>query len=58
VEEARQVLARLDRIDELERLLLAELEALAPEAERWARQEDDERAASAAAQLLERVRRP
>ena len=50
------MLARLERIDELERRLLAELRALAPEAERWARQEADPRAAGAAAELLERFR--
>jgi hypothetical protein len=56
VEEARQVLARLERIAELERRLLAELEALAPEAERWARMERDDRAAEAAERLLRRIR--
>jgi hypothetical protein len=52
VEEARQVLARLERIDELERRLLAELEALAPEAERWAAAEASIEAARAAARLI------
>jgi hypothetical protein len=52
VEEARQVLARLERIDELERRLLAELEALAPEAERWAVAEASLEAARAAARLI------
>jgi hypothetical protein len=36
VEEARRVLARLERIDELERRLLAEVRALVAEGERWA----------------------
>jgi hypothetical protein len=58
MEEARQVLARLERIDELERRLRAELEALAPEAEAWARHEGDRRAVEAAEQLLERIREP
>jgi hypothetical protein len=58
MEEARQVLARLERIDELERRLRAELEALAPEAEAWAGREGDPRAAAAAERLLERIRRP
>jgi hypothetical protein len=56
VEEARAVLERLARIDALERRLLAELEALAPEAERWARAERDLRARDAAVRLLERIR--
>jgi hypothetical protein len=58
VDEARRVLERLERIDELERRLLAELRALAPEAERWARQEADPRAAGAAAALLARLQSP
>jgi hypothetical protein len=58
MEEARAVLSRLERIDELERRLLAELRALAPEAERWAEQEADQRAAGAAAELLARFREP
>ena len=52
------MLARLERIDELERRLLAELRALAPEAEAWARHEGDGRAVQAAEQLLERMREP
>jgi hypothetical protein len=56
VEEARAVLRRLARIDDLERQLLAELEALAPEAERWADAEGDPRARDAAVRLLERIR--
>jgi hypothetical protein len=58
VDEARTVLARLERIDALERRLLDELEALAPEAERWARAEQDEGARRLAASLehaLERI---
>jgi hypothetical protein len=46
----------LERIDALERRLLAELQALGPEAERWVRREGDERAALAAEQLLARIR--
>ena len=55
MEEARAVLARLNRIDQLERRnatsaeLLEELRALVGEAERWARREGDERALEAAA---------
>jgi hypothetical protein len=58
VEQARQVLARLERIDELERRLLRELTALAPEAVAWAREERDPGALRAAAKLLERIREP
>lgn len=47
---------RLERIDELERRLLAELLALVPEAAAWARREGDERASAAVAQLVERFR--
>lgn len=50
------MLERLARIDALERRLLAELEALAPEAERWARAEADPRARDAASRLLARIR--
>ncbi|HET7043374.1 MAG TPA: hypothetical protein VFI37_00865 [Gaiellaceae bacterium] len=50
------MLRRLDRIDALERRLLAELEALGPEAERWARAERDAGARDAAVRLLERIR--
>jgi hypothetical protein len=55
MEEARAVLARLSRIEQLERCnapaaeLLDELRALVGEAERWARREHDERALKAAA---------
>jgi hypothetical protein len=52
------VLARLERIEELRAggppgALLAELRALVPEAEAWARLEGDARARSAAAKLRE-----
>ena len=66
MEEAREVLARLSRIERLERRdaptaeLLDELRALVGEAERWARREDDARALEAAAAceaaLLDQVR--
>ncbi|MFN2628977.1 MAG: hypothetical protein ABR569_10125 [Gaiellaceae bacterium] len=55
MEEARAVLQRLERIDELERTgadpaaLLDELHMLVREAEAWSRREGDERAAAAAA---------
>ncbi len=52
MEEARRVIARLERIDELEQRLLAELRALAPEAERWAGAEASPEAAGAAARLI------
>jgi hypothetical protein len=58
VDEARTVLERLGRIDALERLLLAELKALGPEAERWARRERDRDAARAAVELARRLRAP
>jgi hypothetical protein len=58
VEEARKVLARLARIDSLERVLRRELEALAPEAEAWARAEGDERARRAAEALRRRCTSP
>jgi hypothetical protein len=57
VEEARAVLARLERIEALERAgasagdLLAELAELAREAAAWAEREDDPRAREAAAAL-------
>jgi hypothetical protein len=57
MEEARAVLARLERIDALERagagvpLLLAELRELVREATEWAEQEHDPRARAAAAAL-------
>ena len=56
VEEARRLIDRLERIDELERRLLAEIRALMPEAVAWARREGDERASAAVAQLVERIR--
>jgi hypothetical protein len=57
MEEARAVLARLDRIEALERegagvtLLLAELRELVSEATVWAERERDPRAREAAAAL-------
>jgi hypothetical protein len=53
-----QVLARLARIEALRRggaesELLAELQALVPEAEAWARTEGDARARAAASKLRE-----
>jgi hypothetical protein len=62
MDEARAVLARLERIEALERsgagpaLLLAELRALAHEATVWARVEGDPEAAAAAAACLEALR--
>ena len=58
MDEAARVLARLERIDELRTSgggtdLLAELRALVPEAEAWARVEGDARARAAAAKLRE-----
>jgi hypothetical protein len=55
---AEQVLARLERIEELRTggppgELLAELRALVPEAEAWARAEGDGRAQTAATKLRE-----
>ena len=53
MDEARAVLARLDRIEELERegappgVLLEELRGLVQAAETWAKLEGDERARSA-----------
>ena len=53
MDEARAVLARLDRIEELDRMgappgvLLEELRGLVHEAEAWARMEGDERARKA-----------
>ena len=49
------MLARLARIESLERRLLAELEALAPEADAWARAEGDGGARRAAARLRKRI---
>ena len=51
MDEARAVIARLDRIDVLTAELRHELWELADEAEEWARVEDDERALAAAAAL-------
>jgi hypothetical protein len=61
MDETDRVIARLARIDELragrlpgggaERELLAELRALVPEAEAWARAEGDARARAAASKL-------
>ncbi len=57
MDEARAVLARLERIEALDRagaapeLLLEELRLLVSEAEAWARREDDPRALAAAAAL-------
>ena len=59
MEEARAVLARLERIEALERaradpaVLLAELRELVREAETWARRERDPRAIEAAQRLAE-----
>jgi hypothetical protein len=58
MDESEQVVTRLRRIDELRRGgstidLLAELRALVPEAEAWARLEGDARALAAAAKLRE-----
>jgi len=56
MDEARAVLARLDRIEELERegappgVLLEELRGLVQAAEAWAKLEGDERAHSAVKQ--------
>ena len=49
------MLARLERIERLERALLGELRALAPEALTWARAERSDRAVAAAARLSERL---
>ena len=58
MEEAARVIARLERIEELRvggppGALLAELRALVPEAEAWARAEGDSRARTAATKLRE-----
>jgi hypothetical protein len=62
MDEAARVLARLTRIEQLRMAgarsvdltrLLAELRALVPEAEAWARAEGDARARSAATKLRE-----
>ena len=61
MDEARAVVARLERIETLERLgaapgpLLQELRELAREAARWAEREGDPRARAAAAALLQAV---
>jgi hypothetical protein len=61
MDEARAVLARLDRIEQLERaradprVLLAELRELVTEAEAWARRERDPQAEAAAQSLAERA---
>lgn len=49
------MLERLERIEALERELLAEIESLAPEAAAWARAEGDARAAAAAGRLSARI---
>ena len=56
MDEARAVLARLNRIEALERDLAAELDELAREAAVWAEREDDPRAREAAAVLARRAR--
>jgi hypothetical protein len=59
MEEARAVLARLERIEALDRAradpaaVLGELRELVREAEAWARRERDQRAIAAAEQLAE-----
>ena len=59
MEEARAVLARLERIESLERgsaepaVLLGELRELVREAEIWARREGDERALAAAQEMAD-----
>jgi len=55
MDEARAVLARLDRIDALKAELFAELRELVREAEAWARIERDARAEAAVAALAERA---
>jgi hypothetical protein len=62
MDEATRVLARLERIEALERgragsaVLLGELRALVVEAEAWARLEGDERARGAARAAAEKLR--
>jgi hypothetical protein len=58
MDETNRVLARLRRVEELREsaaatVLLAELRALVPEAEAWARAEGDARARVAATKLRE-----
>jgi hypothetical protein len=55
VDEARQVIARLERIDALERQLLDEVRQLVAEGERWVCVEGE--GAEAAAAALDRCRR-
>ncbi|HET8606728.1 MAG TPA: hypothetical protein VFL66_06820 [Gaiellaceae bacterium] len=55
MDEARTVLARLERIDRLERRLLAEVERLVVEGERWL--EAEGAGAERAAAALDRCRR-
>lgn len=61
MDEARAVLDRLDRIEQLERaraepsVLLAELRELVVEAEAWARRERDPRAEAAVQALADRA---
>ena len=61
MEEARAVLARLDRIEALDRaradptVVLAELRELVREAEEWARRERDADALAAALALADRT---
>jgi hypothetical protein len=63
MDEARAVLARLERIEVLDReradprTLIAELRELVREAEDWARAEGDERAEAAAEQCKEAMAR-
>jgi hypothetical protein len=60
MDEARAVLSRLERIEALERerahptAVLAELQELVREAEKWARLEGDERATAAAAAIAQK----
>ncbi len=62
MDEANRVLARLERIEGLDResvgpaVLLGELRALVSEAEAWARVEGDARARSAARTAAEKLR--
>jgi hypothetical protein len=64
MDEARAVLARLDRIEALERegappgVLLEELRGLVQAAEAWARLEADERAAAAVESCAESLSAP